>query len=119
MGNKLKQGLDIPEWIKGNKELEISCIRGLMDTDGCFFNECHKINNKKYCYPRLSLVSHSRQLLDSVFEILQKLGFSPKIRNKRSVQLEKREDILRYFSLIGTSNPKHEAKFKAVFGGVG
>jgi len=88
VGNKLKQGLDIPEWIKGNKELEISCIRGLMDTDGCFYNECHKINNKKYCYPRLSLVSHSCQLLDSVFEILQKLGFSPKIRNKRSVQLE-------------------------------
>ncbi len=63
-----------------------------MDTDGCIFNECHVINNKKYCYPRLSFVSFSWQLRLSVFKILQKLNFPPKIRNNRSVQLEKRKD---------------------------
>lgn len=47
IGNKLKQNLDIPEWIKGDKNFEISCVRGLVDTDGCIFNECHKIKGKK------------------------------------------------------------------------
>lgn len=119
IGNKLKQNLDIPEWIKRNKSFTISCIRGLIDTDGCLFNECHKINKKKYCYPRLSFESYSKQLRSSVFRILKELGFSSKIRNNRSVHLENRNDIIEYFNLIGTSNPKHERKFEFSLGGVG
>jgi len=112
VGNKLKQNLDIPEWIKRNKNFEISCIRGLVDTDGCIFNECHRIKGKKYCYPRLSFTSYSKQLCLSVFAIFEKLGFVPKIRNKRNVQLENREDIIRYFHLIGTNNLHHKKRSK-------
>jgi len=112
VGNKLKQNLDIPEWIKGNRNLEISCIRGLVDTDGCIFDECHKIKGKKYCYPRLAFTSYSKQLCFSVFKIFEKLGFTPKIRNKRNVQLENRKDIIRYFYLINTHNPHHRKRFK-------
>lgn len=119
VGNKLKQNLDIPKWIKGDKSLKISCVKGLMDTDGCIFNECHRINEKKYCYPRLSFVSASKKLRPSVFRILEELGFSPKIRGNRAVQLENREEILRYFKLIGTSNFNHKKRFRFIFGGVG
>lgn len=112
-GDKLKQGLDIPVWIKGKKSFKMMCVRGLMDTDGCIFNECHNINGKKYCYPRLSLVSVSRKLRGSVFTILKELGFSPKMRNNRSVQLENRDDIKRYFDIIGSSNPKHIKRFRS------
>ncbi len=121
IGNKLKQNLDIPDWVKQKKAFKVSCIRGLVDTDGCFFNECHKIKKKMYCYPRLAFSSSSEQLRCSVVEILKELGFSPKIRTKsgRNIQLESQEDIVKYFNLIGTSNPKHKRKFKASFGGVG
>jgi len=105
VGNKLKQNLDIPEWIKGNKNFEISCVRGLIDTDGCLFNECHRIKGKRYCYPRLCFTSYSKTLCLSVFRILKKLGFSPKIRIRRNVQLENRNDIVRYFTVINTHNP--------------
>lgn len=119
-GNKLKQGLDIPKWVKERQSFANSCARGLMDTDGCIFNECHRIKQKYYCYPRMSFVSHSKQLRLSVLGILKKIDLSPKIRNNRSVQIERRADILRYFEIIGTSNPKHLKRFKLFLnGGVG
>jgi len=112
IGNKLEQNLDIPEWIKGDKNFEISCIKGLIDTDGCVFNECHRIKEKKYCYPKLSFTSYSKKLCFSVFKIFEKLGFVPKIRNKRNVQLESRKDVIRYFHLIGTNNLHHKERLK-------
>ena len=108
-GNKIKLQVDIPDWIKKNIEFEKSCMRGLMDTDGSLFYECHNINGKKYCYPRLSFVTASVPLKNSVVNILKKLNFSPKIRgtSQRYIQIEDKEEIKRYFKIIGSSNPKH------------
>jgi len=117
IGNKLKQNLDIPTWIKKDKSFKVPCLRGLVDTDGCFFVERHKINKKKYCYPRLSFVSYSKRLRVSVFKILKELEFSPKIRNDRSVQLENQKNIKKYFNLVGTHNPKHKERFKSFLEG--
>ncbi len=113
-GNKVKMQVDIPDWIKGNAEYEKACVRGLMDTDGCLFNECHNIKGKKYCYPRLSFVTASVPLRNSVVGILQKLHLNPKIRgaNQRHVQIEEKEKIAEYFKIIGTSNPKHLKRYK-------
>lgn len=119
IGNKIRQNLDIPNWVKENKTYLIACIRGLMDTDGCIFLERHNIKGKQYCYPRLSLVSASPNLRLSVFKALREFRFSAKIRNNRSVQIEKNNEIKKYFAKIGTSNPKHRNKFEKYFGGVG
>lgn len=119
VGNKIKQNLDIPNWVKENPEYTIPCVRGLIDTDGCVFLECHRTKGKKYCYPRLSLVSASPNLRLSVYKALESLGFSPKIRNNRSVQIEKKEEIKKYFAKIGTSNLKHRNRYRKFFGGVG
>lgn len=117
-GNKLKNGLDMPLWVRANRKFSAACVRGIMDTDGCIFNECHKIKNGQYCYPRLSIVSASPVLLHSIYTFLRNEGFSPRIRNNRSVNLEIRADIARYFKEIGTHNPKHARRWKQ-FGGVG
>ena len=117
IGHKLRQGLDIPNWIKANNSFKKACLRGLMDTDGCIFNECHRIKNKKYCYPRWAFTSYSKQLCLSVIKILEELDFTPKLRIDRNVQLEKKEDVIRYFQLIGTSNPKHKMRFKSYLEG--
>lgn len=108
-GNKTKLQVDIPDWIKNNKAYSIACVRGLMDTDGCIFHECHTVKGKEYCYPRLCFVTASVPLRDSVVKILHELGLNPKIRNisKRYVQIEDKEKIKEYFKIIGTSNPKH------------
>lgn len=119
IGNKLKQNLDLPEWIKKHKSFKISCIRGLIDTDGCLFNECHRINGKIYCYPRLCFTSYSKNLRLSVFQILKELGYSPKIRTTRNVQIENREEIIKYFRLVGTHNLNLQKRYRFIFGGVG
>ncbi|XOB41964.1 MAG: hypothetical protein ACKKMS_01040 [Candidatus Nealsonbacteria bacterium] len=119
IGNKLKQNLDIPEWIKRNKSFKISCIKGLIDTDGCLFREYHRINGRTYCYPRLCFTSYSTSLCSSVVRILKELDFSPKIRNKRNVQLENQSEIMKYFDLIGTHNPNIQKRYKLMLGGVG
>lgn len=119
IGNKIKQNIDIPNWIKNDKNYSIACIRGLMDTDGCIYNECHNIKGKRYCYPRLSFVSHSLALRESYFQILADLGFTPKMRNNRSVHLESRSDIIDYFRIVGTNNPKHWNRYSEFIGEVG
>jgi len=117
-GDKIRQNLDIPRWILENRKYAIACLRGIFDTDGCIFQECHAIKQKRYCYPRWALVSASPYLRASIHEILIDLEFCPKIRNNRSVNLESFSDIQEYFRVIGTSNPKHLSRFRS-FGGVG
>ena len=106
--------LPLSSWIKDyinnirkGIEFEKRCVRGLMDTDGCIFNKVHKMKNKQYSYKRLSLVSASPMLRKSIFDILEKLRLSPKIRGNRSVQIENKEKIAEYFKVVGSSNPKH------------
>lgn len=36
VGNKVRQQVDVPGWIKKNGEFSRWCLRGLMDTDGAF-----------------------------------------------------------------------------------
>ncbi|MFA5997614.1 MAG: LAGLIDADG family homing endonuclease [Candidatus Paceibacterota bacterium] len=111
-GNKTTQQVDIPDWIKKSQTFSKLCVRGLVDTDGCVVNECHKIKSKTYCYPRIAFTNASQPLLRSVYKILEGLAFSPKMRNNKRVQIERSEEIRRYFKVIGTSNPKHLARFK-------
>ncbi len=117
-GDKIRAGLDIPEWILRDENLLKSCIRGLFDTDGSIYLETHTIKGKKYSYSRWSFVSASEPLRETVYEVLNNLGFEPKLRMNRSVNLERFTDIDKYFKMIGSSNPKHMQRI-ACFGGVG
>jgi intein/homing endonuclease len=115
-GNKTLRQATIPKWILENSEFGIACVRGLMDTDGCIYNECHTIKDKKYCYPRISFVNKSQPLLQGFSKILKDLGYTAKIRGERAVVLEKRKDVIRYFNEIGTHNPKHLDRFAKFVG---
>ena len=115
-GHKINQGLDIPFWIQEDLEFSKACLRGIFDTDGCIFQEIHRIGIKLYAYPRLSFVSASPTLLDTIFQVLSNLEFTPKLRHNR-VNLEKRSDIDDYFHVVGSSNIKHWERYKQ-FGGV-
>jgi hypothetical protein len=116
-GDKIRQSLDIPSWVLGDRDLAVACVSGIFDTDGCIFHECHRIKGRSYAYPRLSLVSASPTLRASVHGILSDLELDPRLRNNRSVNLEKLSDIAAYFSMVGTSNPKHLSRW-TLFGEV-
>lgn len=111
VGNKLKQNLDIPEWVNENNKYQIACLRGLVDTDGSFFKHCYTVKGKKYCYDKIGFSSRSSALIRSVHEIFTKLCINAKINyNGNEVKLESAEGVRRYVSLVGTNNPKHKEK---------
>lgn len=111
-GNKIKQQIDIPVWIKRNKLYSIACLRGLVDTDGCVFNHHYVVNNKSYFYKKLVFTSYSEPLRKSVYNILRNTGLNPRLYSYRDVRIDSKKDMEMYFKLIGSHNPKHLNKWK-------
>lgn len=111
-GNKVRQQVDIPNWVKENNQYAIACLRGLMDTDGCVFNHRYKVNNKFYEYKKISFTNSSNPLRQSVFNILKKNNFNPRFAPRKDVRLDSIGDVKRYFILISSHNPKYLKKYK-------
>jgi ribosomal protein L39E len=113
VGDKLRQNLDIPNWIKMNKEYAVACVRGLVDTDGCVFSHCYKINGRTYCYKKISFTSYSYSLICSVFYILKRIGIKSRItHNKKELWIDSQENVKKYFNYIGFHNLKHLKKYE-------
>ncbi len=118
MGNKVTHQVDIPNWIKENKTFSKECIRGLFDTDGCFFNHNYIVGGKRYSYLKIAFTSASAPLRLSVREILINFGFNvrmSKVRknsNGRDIRIEDSQYVQRYIKEIGSHNQKHIDKIK-------
>ena len=108
IGDKIRQHLDIPDWIKQKSTFTIACIRGLIDTDGSIFAHTYISKGRNYSYKKLSFTSASESLVHSVYSLLSELGFHPRIsHNGKDVRLESVADMKRYFEVISSHNPKH------------
>jgi len=113
IGNKVKQKIDIPKWIKENKKFLISCIRGLVDTDGCVIKHSYSVNGKKYNYKKIAFSSRSEPLIKSVYNSLEKSGLSARItKDGKDVRIESKNEVKKYFEVIGSHNPKHLKKYR-------
>jgi|CXWL01.1.fsa_nt_gi transcriptional regulator with XRE-family HTH domain len=106
IGNKVRQRLDIPIWIKKHWYFARMCVRGLVDTDGSVFTHTYKSKGRSYSYKKLSFTSASPELVRSVAHILYEFGMSPRVSG-RDVRLDSIKDMTRYFEVIGSNNPKH------------
>ena len=112
-GNKMRTGLSIPEWIGRNEKYTKAFLRGLFDTDGCIYLDRHTIREKEYLNMGWTITSYSDTLIVDIREALERLGFNPThSKNQHSVFLRKHREIVRYFEIIGTSNPKHRNRFQ-------
>lgn len=110
-GNKVMEQVDMPRWIKIDDKFKKACLRGLVDTDGSFYVDKHKIKNKYYFNPGIVFTNYSFPLFVSAKKILESLGYHP-TGKKRNLYLRKEYEIMRYFREIGSNNPKHIIKFK-------
>lgn len=116
IGDKIKQGLDIPNWIKNNQKLRLACIRGLVDTDGSIFTHSCKVNGKERRYKKLCFTTASKPLLRSVHEILQGLGLTVRFAkgNKKEIHIDSIECMKKYFKIVGSHNPKHLKRYDSM-----
>lgn len=123
MGNKVKNQVEVPKWIRRKQAFINACIRGLMDTDGCFYVDRHQIKGKLYFNAALNFTNRSIPLLSFLKGELERLGYHPTQKTPYSVFLRREQEIARYFQEIGSSNPKHKNKYKEYLknrhGGVG
>ena len=100
IGDKIKNEVFVPQWIFSQERFLTSCLKGLFDTDGC----CYKTGGK---YLIVNFTNKNDQLLIGIYKGLKKLGFHPyKIKN-RAVELGRRLEIEKFFSIIAPRNKKH------------
>ena len=111
-GDKVRQQVDIPGWIKNRHDYGIACMRGLFDTDGSVFTHSYKVKGKVYAYKKWSYTSASRPLLESAQEILTSCGIKSRLTNEIALRIAGRADVARYFKIIGTSNQKHLKRYR-------
>ncbi|MFH1423402.1 MAG: LAGLIDADG family homing endonuclease [Candidatus Nealsonbacteria bacterium] len=111
-GNKIKQQVDVPNWIKKNKSYAVACVRGLIDTDGSVFDHKYKVNGKLYSYKKIGFTSRSNPLRMSVFNTLRKMGINARLSGSYDVRIDSQDDVRKYFKIFNSNNPKHLIRYK-------
>lgn len=122
---KKYSSLKIPDALKIDNVFLINCIKGIIDTDGSIAFK-KKYRTKPY-YPVISLSSKSKSLIKDVAKELKKYGFKivetydyklidNRIKNGFTVinriELNGKDNLKRWLSIIGFSSPKHLAKIE-------
>lgn len=106
-GHKVKQQVDVPDWIKANRNFSIACLRGLVDTDGCMYSHNHRVQGRDYFNIGINFSNKSTPLLKFVYNILTSLDFTPKIF-KNGVNLYRKSEVVRYGKEIQFRNPYYQ-----------
>ena len=114
VGNKVKNQVDIPAWIKDDYALLKSCIRGLFDTDGGTILHKHRVSGKEYLHFNLCFSNHSKPLLKSFLCALNQAGIKSSI-NKHCVMIYNAQGVSKFFMLFNPSNKKHLKRYKKYF----
>lgn len=115
IGSKVRHQVDVPSWIKKSEEFSKYCLRGLFDTDGCFYIDKHRYKNKIYLNCGMCFRNYSLPVLLFFKTKLEQLGLHPTHNTKFSICLRRENEIIKYFQIVGSSNLKHLNKFKQYF----
>jgi hypothetical protein len=108
-----KIGLKISEKIfeRGYNKLK-HVIRGIFDTDGSFYLDKTPSGNP---YPCISIQMYSPKLIKQLNDTLIKEGFKVYYREKKNmITLKGKKQLDKWMREIGSSNPKHINKIKAL-----
>ena len=112
-GNKLKNGLRMPDWILSKKKYRYACIRGLVDTDGCIYIHKHTVRGKTYRNIGLAFTSLSPELIFQMLPIFEESGIMPHIASRgKDIRLYQADSVLRYLKIFGTSNSRIKSVYE-------
>ncbi|MFH0956695.1 MAG: LAGLIDADG family homing endonuclease [Candidatus Aenigmatarchaeota archaeon] len=116
-----KGDIQIPYSMSNDCSFACSCLRGILDTDGCIYLE----NRASGLYPRIEISSTSKPLIKQISFILNeflKINNSCWIprrpdgnwRTLYRVSIRGMKNMDRWFESIGSNNPKHLRKFERI-----
>ncbi|MBU1726047.1 MAG: hypothetical protein KJ880_00220 [Candidatus Omnitrophica bacterium] len=111
VGNKIKNQVDIPEWVMDNPGFRKACLRGLFDTDGSLYAHRYKVNNRWYEYLKLDFTSCSKPLLHSAHKILSRLGIRSYLKGVH-ISISAQAEVNKYLATVGSSNSKFLYKWQ-------
>lgn len=111
IGNKIEQQISIPLWVYKKTQWIRSVLRGLFDTDGCVYQDKHKISGKNYSSICIAYTSYSLNLQRDICQLLQSLGLSPTLTTKNRIMLRKRGDVDKFFKSVQPHNIKHIIRY--------
>lgn len=101
-GDKIKGIAMVPNEIMKNKQFTICCLRGLIDTDGSVSKDGNSIS--------IRFSSHNKTLVDQVEDIGKSLGIFT-FRNPLETGTRSWDNVVKYFRVVGSSNPRHIIRF--------
>ena len=104
-GDKIRNKNVISKKILRNNKLSKACLRGLIDTDGSLSRRGR--DGSQFC---IQFTSHNKELLKQVNEMGRKLKIFT-FANETGTGTNKWGNIVKYFQIIGSSNPKHIIRF--------
>jgi len=105
----------IPKIILEKEEFMKSTVRGIFDTDGCFFLDKRKVYKKPY--PRITLQLASIDLINQLEKYLSKHFTLYVYKRNRDgcrnyVEIYGHKQLEKFLKQIGFSNPRHLNKIK-------
>ena len=99
----------IPEWVF-RENLEKLVLRGYFDTDGSVVIT----NNNGTRYPRLEMKISPSPMQEEFIKIVKTLGFRYGVydigKGKVRIQINGKDELVKWNNLVGFSNPKHQRK---------
>lgn len=111
VGNKIAHGAFIPSWVFDERASQIACLRGLMDTDGCFYSYRHVSYGIRYVHAALCFTSHARPLLEGAHRLFTSLGFRARRSSQWHVSVYRTAEIHRYMQVVGSHNPHFAGRY--------
>lgn len=105
LGDKIKNKESLPRWIFKDKKFVYGALRGMFDTDGGIYQK-----QKGYKRAVIEFQTKSPYIRKDLFELIEKGGFKPS-KSDGNVRIQNQEEVLRFFQLIGSANPKNIIRF--------
>tara|TARA_Y100000310_G_scaffold286345_1_gene310432 strand:- start:314 stop:1207 length:894 start_codon:yes stop_codon:yes gene_type:complete len=105
-GNKIKNKLGIPGWIKEDQNYLRKCLRGLYDTDGSIY----KLTNQNSY--QVTFRNYNSVLMNDVRNGLLNLGINCSKVSGKSLYITRKSEIAKFFKLVGFKNSKHLNRIK-------
>lgn len=110
IGNKTKNQVEIPGWIRKNKLLYKASIRGLFDTDGGTFTHRHWVGGHRYRHFGITFTSASKPILNGFYTYLNVASIKCRV-TEYNIFIYSLVEVKKFFDLIKPKNRKHIARY--------